>query len=74
MMPPFAHYVRLISGLRYEPTEAPRRVRSSPTHCPQGHEYTDENTAIGKDNKRDCRECARERARRVYWRKKHQAA
>lgn len=29
------------------------------THCPKGHEYTDENTIIGKDGKRRCKECRR---------------
>jgi hypothetical protein len=31
------------------------------THCPQGHEYTDENTRITRDGKRKCRECAKTR-------------
>jgi hypothetical protein len=35
------------------------------TRCPHGHEYTAENTKVGKDNKRHCRACgtARSRAR-----------
>jgi len=36
---------------------AERRV----THCPQGHEYTDENTRITKDGKRKCRTCHKTR-------------
>lgn len=31
------------------------------THCPQDHEYTPENTLIGKDGKRRCRTCRRTR-------------
>lgn len=37
----------------------PPRVRS---HCPHGHEYTDENTAVHSGSKR-CRECYRIRNR-----------
>jgi hypothetical protein len=33
------------------------------THCPQLHPYDDNNTYITKDGKRQCRTCARERAR-----------
>lgn len=32
------------------------------THCPQGHEYTAENTRITKRNQRCCRQCERDRA------------
>jgi len=35
------------------------------THCPQGHEYTPENTALSARNQRHCRACRRER-QRVY--------
>lgn len=37
----------------------------SKTHCPQGHEYTPENTKV-KRGRRHCRECAREQSRRYY--------
>lgn len=39
------------------------------THCPQGHEYTQENTRMD-DGSRKCRECIRVRSRAYYWRKK----
>lgn len=42
-------------------TNALRRER--PTHCPQGHEYTDENTHVRASGQRDCRTCTRERMR-----------
>lgn len=44
------------------PAENQRRsplVRSRRTHCPQGHEYTPENTVLSKRNQRSCRECVR---------------
>ena len=35
------------------------------THCPQGHEYTPENTYVwGDRNFRQCRTCTRERGRK----------
>ena len=39
------------------------------THCPQGHEYTPENTMID-DGRRKCRTCLRARSRANYWRRK----
>ncbi len=39
-------------------------LNSRKTHCPQGHEYTEENTAIhGTRGTRYCKECNRQRAR-----------
>jgi hypothetical protein len=37
--------------------------RAAITHCPQGHEYTADNTYIDKRNSRHCRACKRERYR-----------
>ncbi len=34
------------------------------THCPQGHEYTPENTYVSPQGERNCRACGRERDRR----------
>lgn len=35
--------------------------RASPTHCPQGHEYSAENTHVCVDGSRRCRACDRMR-------------
>lgn len=32
-------------------------VNSSRTHCPQGHEYNEENTRVKKDGGRQCKTC-----------------
>jgi formylmethanofuran dehydrogenase subunit E len=46
--------------------EKGRRVSSGSlvTHCPQGHEYTVENTKVYKDGKRRCVTCAKQRNRK----------
>jgi len=41
---------------------APRRAR---THCPQGHEYTEENTYVTPKGSRSCRACQRGRKERT---------
>jgi HNH endonuclease len=38
-----------------------RHPCSLKTHCPSGHEYTEENTNINPKGSRDCRACDRER-------------
>lgn len=45
------------------------RQTHRPTHCPQGHEYTPENTLWDAGHRR-CRECKRQRGRDAYRRKK----
>jgi len=45
-------------------------VNAQKTHCPQGHEYTPENT-MTFNGMRSCRQCMNERSGR-YHRKKHQ--
>lgn len=44
-------------------------VNSKKTHCPQGHEYTPENTYTCKNNSRYCKECQRVRDR-LRWRRR----
>lgn len=41
--------------------EKPKKVKISKTHCPQGHEYTPENTYIRPDGTQRCRTCHRQR-------------
>jgi hypothetical protein len=47
-------------GRHHVPTNGPEWQRAK-THCPQGHEYTPENTRICNKGKRNCRACARAR-------------
>lgn len=56
--------------------ENARRRACLITHCPQGHEYTPENTQYqpkGNGWKRSCRECRNERGRLRYYRLKESA-
>jgi hypothetical protein len=39
------------------------------THCPQGHEYTEENTYVDSKRRRHCRTCHRNRAYFSYYAK-----
>jgi len=41
-----------------EPMQRVNEERQSRTHCPRGHEYTEENTRMGPHG-RNCRECVR---------------
>ena len=38
--------------------------QATKTHCPQGHEYNDENTRLDRNGNRQCRPCGNEAARR----------
>jgi hypothetical protein len=40
------------------------------THCPQGHEYTPENTYVRAGNRRRCRECDRAACRANYYKRR----
>lgn len=52
----------------WEEIESTSYWTKNPTHCPEGHEYTEENTRIRKardgTTRRVCKECIRIRARR----------
>lgn len=48
------------------------KIQKDKTHCPQGHEYTKENTYM-HNNQRHCRECVRNRAREYQARKRAKA-
>jgi len=63
-----------VNPLHLEPVTHQENVRRgeganfwrNKTHCPQGHEYTEENTGISNRNNekcRYCRECKREKNR-----------
>lgn len=41
-----------------------------PTHCPKGHEYSDENTYVDKSGTRHCRTCNRANSLAYYYRLK----
>jgi len=45
-------------------------TRSRQTHCKNGHEFDEANTYVTPRGHRSCKACAREAARRSYWRKK----
>lgn len=48
------------------PSENTRRqdhANRRKTHCPQGHEYTEANTVVRPDGRRDCLACRRARIR-----------
>lgn len=47
--------------------ESPTRENADKTHCPQGHEYTEENTYRDRTGWRECRTCRNEIQRRKRW-------
>lgn len=42
-------------------------ARRATTHCPQGHEYNDENTIVSNRGQRECKTCRYEKNRAYYW-------
>lgn len=48
----------------------PRLGRPRATHCHRGHPFTEENTQVGPDGRRNCRTCRRHRQHR-YWTRKY---
>lgn len=56
---PVTHRENVLRG------NAPMAVNAAKTHCPQGHEYDEENTYVGEGGShRYCRACRREEQRR----------
>lgn len=43
--------------------EGATALNAAKTHCPQGHEYTEDNIYWHKDGSRDCKKCRTERRR-----------
>jgi hypothetical protein len=58
------HLVAKTLGENVRAAHIGRRVIK--THCPHGHEFTQENTLIISDGRRQCRKCAAWRANRWY--------
>ncbi|MBM4518330.1 hypothetical protein GS491_22690 [Rhodococcus hoagii] len=62
-----------LSNLRYDTASSNMHDRrkhgvnheANKTHCPKGHEYTDDNTYLNR-GRRNCRSCAKTRARDFY--------
>lgn len=54
-----AHIEAVTHAENIERGESPMAQHARKTHCPQGHEYTEENTRIDKKGGRACRECHR---------------
>jgi len=48
--------------------QTPAAANAAKTHCPRDHAYDEENTYVDAKGRRNCRACARERAR-VYRRR-----
>jgi HNH endonuclease len=61
------HWINVARGI------SPHGVNAAKTHCPQGHEYTPENTRINNKGQRVCIMCARAACRRSYHKKRQEA-
>ena len=55
-------YIGTSSQNQLDSVKAGTNANAIKTHCPQGHEYNEENTYTDKHNLRHCRQCARERS------------
>ncbi len=60
--PPNSRGYRCLTCLR-DSIQRAGTSNAAKTHCPHNHEYTAENTYIGKDGKRRCLTCKRQRNR-----------
>lgn len=49
-----------------------RHANDNKTQCPQGHEYSPENTYIRPNGKRECRTCKREHRRKYQLKQKEE--
>lgn len=54
------------SANQYDQVRNGKHANARKTHCKWGHEYTPENTKVGKNGGRWCRECKRLEGRRTY--------
>lgn len=59
------HAPDLLAALGLEELEKKPYYPPGMTHCPQRHEFSDENTYTRPDGRRQCREC--KRAREKEW-------
>lgn len=57
--------LHLILGTMSDAVQKSPYTGAAKTHCPRGHEYTNENTYVNKRGVRNCRACARSQAWRV---------
>jgi hypothetical protein len=58
------HCTLLTRGENSLAGDGPAAQNARKTHCVAGHEFTEQNTHIRKEGHRECRACARDRARR----------
>lgn len=69
--PPNSRRYRCMTCLRnFQKADHPGVPNKNKTHCPEGHEYTKANTIKGKDGRRRCLACKRNRNRAYMARKR----